>query len=161
MKLVYQSSYLDIPIFNFYDSIEYIIIPLIAFYLIKSSPKGKNYIIIFAGIFLLMTSYSIYGKFKLSQKVEYAFNHKSYMVTEGMVDKLDPMPKGGHKIESFEVDGVLFKLSYTGNYPTEKTLVYTLTKNRNGPIQQNGQYVKVYYISHNGNNEIIEMWVYD
>jgi len=135
---------------------------LIVYYtLYKTRPDAKKYIFIMFFIFISIMTYGSYERFKISEKVEYAFKHKTYLVVEGIVDKLDPMPKGGHKVESFEVNNVLFEILYTGNYPGEKTLLYTLTKNRNGPIQRNGQHVKIYYIPHDGTNEIIKMWVYD
>ena len=139
-----------------------IFVPIVIFYMLhKTKPGARKFIFILFFIFMGMITYGIYEEFKISEKVEYAFKHKTYLVAEGIVDKLDPMPKSGHKVESFEVNNVLFEILYTGNYPGEETLLYTLTKNRNGPIQRNGQHVKIYYIPHDGTNKIIKMWVYD
>jgi len=135
---------------------------MIVFYILyRTRPDAKKYIFIMFCIFISIMTYGSYERFKISEKIEYTFKYKTYLVAEGIVDKLDPMPKGGHKIESFEVNGILFKILYTGDYPTEETLVYTLTKYRDGPIQRDGQHVKIYYISIDGHNEIIKMWVYD
>jgi len=152
---------------------------MIVFYILyKTRPDAKKYIFIMFFIFISIMTYGSYERFKISEKVEYAFKHETYLVVEGTVHKLDPMPKGGHKSENFEVNGVFFKILYTGNYPSEKTLLYTLTKLRDGPIQKNGQHVKIYYIEDEltticipftgrcitfneaQKNKIIKMWVY-
>ena len=151
---------MDISILNLYDLIIFIVVMLIGFNLVRTNIKAKNYIIVFVSIFLLMTSYGIYEKYNNINKIRDSINNQSYSIVDGEIDNLVIMPKGGHALESFTVNDILFKISYTGNYPESKTLYYTLTKNRNGPIHRNGQKVKIYYIPVNRDNKIIKMWVY-
>lgn len=178
IKYIYDSSYLDISILDLYDLIILIVVILIGFNLARASIKAKNYIIVFVSTFILMTSYGMYEKYSYINKIRDSINNQSYSIVDGEVDNLVIMPKGGHALESFTINDVLFEISYTGNYPESKTLYYTLTKNRNGPIQRNGQKVKIYYIedeltsvcipftdrciifNKNQKNKIIKMWVY-
>ena len=179
IKYIYESSYMDISIINFYDLIFFIIPILIGMYLLRDNIKTKNYIIILIGIFLLMTSYGMYDKYSYIKQIRKVMHNQSYSIVDGRINNLVVMPKGGHALETFIVNDILFEISYTGDYPKAKTLFYTLTKNRNGPIQKNGQRVKIYYIeeelpkicipftdkciifNENKKNKIIKMWVYD
>jgi len=179
IKYIYESSYMDISIINFYDLIFFIIPILIGMHLLRDNIKTKNYIIILIGIFLLMTSYGMYDKYSYIKQIRKVMHNQSYSIVDGRINNLVVMPKGGHALETFIVNDILFEISYTGDYPKAKTLFYTLTKNRNGPIQKNGQRVKIYYIeeelpkicipftdkciifNENKKNKIIKMWVYD
>jgi len=179
IKYIYESSYMDISIINFYDLVICIVIMLIGLSLVNDNIKAKNYITVFVSMFLLMTSYGMYEKYSYINKIRDTINNQSYSIVDGKIDNLVIMPKGGHALESFMVNDILFEISYTGDYPKVKTLFYTLTKNRNGPIQKNGQRVKIYYIedelpkvcipftdkciifNENKKNRIIKMWVYD
>jgi hypothetical protein len=110
---------------------------------------------VFSLAILSIFALNIYDNYKVKQ----VFKYSSYQVEEGKIYNFKPMPKSGHGQESFEVNGKYFSIGYTGNYPKTKTLFYTLTKNRNGPIKKNGQKVKIFYIDILGKNKIIKMWI--
>lgn len=112
-------------------------------------------------VFLFMLLYSAYHNMEIRDKVKTTIKTKTYKTIKGKIKNFYAMPKVGHDTERFDVNNVHFKILYTGNNPDDKTLFYTLTKNRNGPIQRNGQKVKIHYITINGENEIIKMWVYE
>jgi hypothetical protein len=118
--------------------------------------KVSSIVIIF---FITLSLYGVYEKNKLSNFIEDSMKFKKYDVVEGKIKKFHIMPKSGHDYESFEVNNKYFEIVYTGNYPDVKTLYYTLTKNRKGPIKYNGQQVKIYYLRIDGKNKIIKMWI--
>jgi len=140
-----------------------------------SSVRIKSMIV--ALFFIIFNSMSIYGYVEFHNQIEYVknvINKKKYIVIEGEIKNLKAMPTSGHTTEDFDIGDVHFKISFTGNSPDDKTLFYTMTKYRDGPIQKNGQKVKIYYIEEaqkklcipflprclefNGTNEIIKMW---
>jgi len=102
-----------------------------------------------------------------------------FFVAEGKITNFHEMPISGHDTEKFNIGGTHFEISYTGNYSNKKTLFYTSTKNRNGPITHDGQKVKIHYIKIGAfdlclpfvshclefnkatENKIIKMWIYD
>ena len=61
-------------------------------------------------------------------------------VVEGMISRFDPMPLGGHKAESFEVNGVRFKYSADIYSPG-----FHHPHSRGGPLLMNGMQVRVTY----------------
>ena len=110
-------------------------------------------------LFIVFHLFSIVNFYITKNKIVKALKNNTYSITEGYIKNFHAMPKGGHDIERFDINGTHFELLYSGNYPGTKTLFYTLTKNRNGPIHGNGDKVKIYYISDNGENKIIKMWI--
>ncbi len=78
-----------------------------------------------------------------------AYQNDDYQIVEGYVENFDPMPYGGHKYESFEIDGVKFE------YTDYRIMIgYHNAKSHGGVIRDNGQYLKIGYI-HYGNENII------
>lgn len=71
---------------------------------------------------------------------------------EGAVTHFDPMPFGGHKEESFSVNNVHFKYS--------DFLViqgFHNTKSHGGPINGNGDSVRISYYTKNNDNYIVKL----
>ena len=78
-----------------------------------------------------------------------AYQNDDYQVVEGYVENFDPMPYGGHKYESFEINGVKFE------YTDYRIMIgYHNAKSHGGVIRSNGQYFKIGYV-HYGNENII------
>jgi len=159
--LVFESS---IDISDTIYSILNLILPLFIFLILKiklrhykdSRIKLLNFIFIF---FLLGVSVAVFKEVTEYYYCYKAIKNNSYKIVRGKISNFDPMFKDGHKLEKFTVKNIDFYISYTGNYPDKKTLFYTLTKTHNGPIQHNGQYVIIYYISIFGDNKIIKMFL--
>ena len=104
----------------------------------------------------------LYGeieKKRISCNIQNIISSNTFFTIEGEIKELHIMPKSGHDKESFKINNEYFEISYTGNYPKKRTIYYTLTKNRNGPIKYNGQKVRIDYIKIDGKNKIITMWV--
>ena len=172
-KLVFVSNIESVNlILNWYISSFILGIILIAIYIINAHKTIKIFlsILILAGLFGKYRDYKVWGKAQNDVKM------KSYLVIEGKIEKFNPMHKSGHGVEEFDINGTHFEIGYTGDYPKTKTMFYTLTKNRNGPIYKNGQEVKVHYVHdnsewctlffskcgeiNNGNeNKIVKLWV--
>jgi len=87
-------------------------------------------------------------------KLKGMYLNNNYEIVEGIVENFDPMPYGGHKLESFEVNGI--KFSYSDYHSTAGyTPVFSKTRSHGGPIYE-GLYVKIYYIhDENFNNNFI------
>lgn len=84
------------------------------------------------------------------RKTVIAYRNDDYQIVEGYVVNFDPMPYGGHKDETFEINGVKFGYSdYT------IMIGYHNTKSHGGVIRDNGQYLKIGYIQYNNENIIV------
>lgn len=84
------------------------------------------------------------------RKTVIAYRNDDYQIVEGYVENFDPMPYGGHKDETFEINGVKFGYSdYT------IMIGYHNTKSHGGVIRDNGQYLKIGYIQYNNENIIV------
>lgn len=175
-RYIFQSS---INSWDIGDTIIIIIVLLSAIVLINDfSGKTRKYFIFITCILIYIPISSKYNYYKNNKDVSSAFKNRTYKQVEGNIKNLYAMQTSGHETEKFDVNGVHFEIVYTGDYPNTKTLFYTLTKNRDGPIQKNGQRVKIYYIedeltticipftgrcitfNENQKNQIIKMWVY-
>ena len=93
----------------------------------------------FSLIFILVTSPIIRPGFWKTKEV---LRDKTYSIVEGKVENFDPMPEGGHKRESFTINGVEF------NYSDFDLSVWGFNNaaSHGGPINKNGQYLRIGYI---------------
>jgi len=130
-------------------------------------------------LFLFEVTYDFFIPANNNRMIKNILDNNNFLIVSGKIKNFHAMPKNGHDAERFDVNGTHFEIEYTGDYPNAKTLFYTLTKNRKGPIQKNGQRVKIHYIedelpnicipftgrciifNENKKNKIIKMWVYD
>jgi hypothetical protein len=82
------------------------------------------------------------------------YKSNNYSVVEGYVTDFDPMPFEGHRVESFNINGIHFEYSdfiITGGF--------NKTRSHGGPLSE-GKYVKVYYVQiYSNDNIIIGLWV--
>jgi len=135
-----------------------------ALYIGGKQKKHKLAIVPFIA-FLCLSILFVIGYFTLYSddeliKLKEMYLNNNYEVVEGIVSNFDPMPFGGHKLESFEVDGI--KFSYSDYHSTVGySPVFRKTRSHGGPIYE-GLYVKIYYIHDErftDNNFIIGLWV--
>jgi hypothetical protein len=80
------------------------------------------------------------------------FNKKEYKIAEGIVKNYHPMPAAGHDTERFDVDGVHFEFS---DYVISG-IGYNTSASHGGAIKAD-LYVQLFYITDDGNNEIIKL----
>lgn len=84
------------------------------------------------------------------RKTAIAYRNGDYQIVEGYVENFDPMLRGGHKYETFEINGVKFGYSdYT------VMIGYHNTKSHGGVITHNGQYLKIGYVCYGNENIIV------
>ena len=78
--------------------------------------------------------------------------NKKLKIAEGVVTKFDPMPAGGHKHESFSVDNVYFEYS-------DFNIIegFNNTKSHGGPINGDGDSVRINYYTKDNNNYIVKL----
>jgi len=155
--LVYESSLYEMNIV--FISITIVALCMLLYFTFSMKRRRERIISFFMILFIFFILYGEIEKKVVSNNIQNIINLNTFLTLEGEVRELYIMPKSGHKKESFKVDNEYFEISYTGNYPKKKTLYYTLTKNREGPITHNGQKVKIYYLNINGENKIIKMWL--
>lgn len=171
-------AYIDGCIFVPEQPLGMLFASIVIIILFKMRKDARKFLVFIIITFMTMSGYGIFESYTHKQLVRDAFINKSFKCVEGNIENLHIMPKNGHDSERFDINGIHFEIGYTGDYPNAKTLFYTLTKNRNGPIQKNGQKVKIYYIeddlpklcipftdrciifNENQKNKIIKMWVY-
>ena len=92
-------------------------------------------------IVLVVTILAGRQQYDLYRTVTDAYKSGQYQIVEGYVENFDPMPPEGHKVESFDINGVHF--SYSDN----KTMTgYHNAKCNGGVITGNGQYLRIGYI---------------
>jgi hypothetical protein len=116
----------------------------------KSKGGKKSYYIIF-GIFfgtfaLLFGAMTIPGNFLTYYETKEIYESKKYKIVEGLVENFDPMPYGGHKNETFTLNGIEFSYSdFVGGYG------FNNTKSHGGPIDQNKKVRLTYFKLHDKN----------
>ena len=178
MPFIFQSSMYTWTLIDYILVIALILLSIFLLYEMHKYKTHKFVYFLFIPM-IVMTHIGIYDNYRDTKTVKLAFKNKSYKVVEGLIEGFHAMHKSGHESEYFDVNGTYFAIVYSGDYPDEKTLFYTLTKNRNGPITKNGQRVKIYYIqeelptfcipfleecivfNEGRENKIIKMWVYN
>lgn len=77
-------------------------------------------------------------------KIVRAYKQGNYQIVEGYVENFDPMPYGGHKEESFHINGISFSYSDFSVQPG-----YNNAKSHGGVITGNGQHLKIGYVYYN------------
>ncbi len=80
----------------------------------------------------------------------YCLNSGKYKLVEGYLKDFTPMPPSGHPYESFKINNVYFEYS---NFLI--TMGYRKPKCFGGVIKDNGQYLRIYYISFRDRNNYI------
>lgn len=71
-----------------------------------------------------------------------AYKRGDYQIIEGYIEDFHPMPKKGHDIESFTINGVSFEYGYTGSFG------YHRCKKDGGVITDNGQHLRIGYTNY-------------
>lgn len=95
----------------------------------------------------IVSTYMLYDMYK---KTVVAYQNDDYQIVEGYVENFDPMPYGGHKYETFEINGVKFK------YADYRIMVgYHNAKSHGGVIKRDGQYLKIGYVRYGNENIIV------
>jgi hypothetical protein len=144
-------------------------------YVINDKRKNKNatrdtvyifrdiYLLFFSVLFLVLSILCIIIAFGPDDsnvelnKLKEAYNNGNYEIVEGIVTNFDPMPYGGHKQETFDVNGIGFSYS---DYDNDRRRTFKNTRSHGGPIYA-GAYVKIFYIHDERYKEnfIIGLWV--
>ena len=107
-------------------------------------------------IFLLIVSLPLIIQLILVLFIKINILNKTYSIVEGNVSNFKRGNcKKPFKEESFSVNNVSFK--YMPEY--QNSLFFKKGSCYGGPIRQNGQQVKIYYIKLFGNNKIIKLWI--
>ena len=105
---------------------------------------------IFCLCFALFGIMTICMLIDMYRKTVIAYKNNDYQIVEGYVENFDPMSHGGHKNETFEINGVKFGYSdYT------IMIGYHNAKSHGGVIRDNGQYLKIGYVHYNNENIIV------
>ncbi|MBQ9746415.1 MAG: hypothetical protein IJW21_06295 [Clostridia bacterium] len=89
----------------------------------------------------LFTAVSLGSHAYMYSKTVGAYESGEYLTVEGYVENFDPMPYGGHKRETFEINGVKFSYSDYNIHPG-----YNNTKSHGGVIRGDGQHLKIGYV---------------
>jgi hypothetical protein len=156
-ELVYKSSLYDISIL--FISIVIVILCILSYFTFIIKKRREKIISFFMTVLIFSFLYGEIEKKRISRNIQNIISSNTFFTIEGEIKELHIMPKSGHDKESFKINNEYFEISYTGNYPKKRTIYYTLTKNRNGPIKYDGQKVRIDYIKIDGKNKIIAMWV--
>ncbi|MCH5262868.1 MAG: hypothetical protein J1F42_08140 [Lachnospiraceae bacterium] len=89
-------------------------------------------------IIVLLSQIDMYNK------IVRVYKQGNYQIVEGYVENYDPMPYGGHKEESFNINGISFSYSDFSVQPG-----YHNAKSHGGVITGNGQHLKIGYVYYN------------
>ncbi len=110
--------------------------------------KGVLTTIISSIIFLL----TFPDDFSSLKELKRIYNAGEYKVVEGVIEDFHPMPRSGHEMESFTVNNINFKYSdFVINH------CFNNTASHGGPIKQNGQQVRLSYITIGFENRILKV----
>jgi len=122
----------------------------------KSTSSKKQFTIVFGFIFsafgLLISLLTIPSSISSQQKTKEIFENKEYKTVEGKIENFKPMPYEGHAVESFTVNGVYFEYS---DYILWDA--FNNTASHGGPIKNNGQLVRLSYITVDEENRILKI----
>lgn len=122
----------------------------------KSTSSKKQFTIIFGFIFsgfaLVMLLLTLPSSISSHQRTKKIFEKKEYKIVEGEIENFNPMPYGGHAVESFTVGGVYFEYS---DYISMDA--FNNTASHGGPIKNNGQQVRLSYITVDEENRILKI----
>ena len=169
MSLVYEVSYLDYGIYRVFFLIPSFII--LYFFLTKENlfvytenASGFEHIhkVVIRTMGLIFIPFFIYGNIEMIKTldaVKKRLIEKKYEVVEGNIQKFIPKTfcSDHDSKESFVLKGVLFR--YDNLASLEDRLYFHQPRCKKGPIKENGQKVKIFYIDVEGKNRIIKMWV--
>lgn len=121
----------------------------------STSPKKKFTIVfgfIFSGFALIMSLLTIPSEISNRRKTNSIYENKEYEIVEGKIENFVPMPYSGHSHESFAVNGVHFEYSdYYIFYG------FNNTASHGGPLKEDGQQVRLSYITVHGENRILKI----
>ena len=131
---------------------------------INGKQNNKKLTIIPLFVFVIISVLFVTGYFKINDnneltKLKELYANNNYEIIEGVVNNFDPMPYGGHKLETFDVNGI--KFSYSDYYSVVGyKSVFRKTRSHGGPIYE-GAYVRIYYIHDErfSDNFIIGLWI--
>lgn len=84
------------------------------------------------------------GQFHMYKNTVGAYKKGNYLIVEGYIENFTPMSNGGHKRESFDINGVHFEYS-----DAEIIQGYNTPRFHGGIIKENGQYLKIGYVYYN------------
>ena len=144
----------------------FFIIGLIAVFAIYIDGKqnNKKFSLVPLVIFIIFSILFVIGHFTIYDNTELIklkedYRNNNYEIVEGIVSNFDPMPYGGHKEETFDVNGICFSYSDYGSTVGYKD-TFRNTRSHGGPIYA-GAYVKIYYIHDEKfkDNFIIGLWI--
>lgn len=134
-------------ILKFYEGFSKIVIPI----------RHRKWIIMiwssFVAVFCVITIFAVANGY---YNIVVPYQKGDYKVIEGKVENYNPMPYEGHKLESFEVNGIQFEYSdFTVSFG------YHHAASHGGVISKNGMNVKIGYVEYNHKNEIVQIEVKD
>ena len=108
---------------------------------------------VFAAVMTLITTANF---FTSKTQTSGILANNDFKVVEGVIENFKPMPYGGHNSESFTVRGVYFEFSDYSSYAGINS--FNQTASHGGPIRNNGQKVRLTYVSlTNGDNLILKV----
>ena len=125
-------------------SLNILVAVLMLFFLLtwKSDEKFNRIIRNIVIFIVLLTLHDFYSSTKTCLYVKNSLDTKTYKILTGEVEDFNPSKFGGPKVESFTIKGQLFRYM---NFD-ELCPFFHQTKKGGGPIQGNGQKVKIHYM---------------
>lgn len=102
------------------------------------------------GISLLVIPISMKNQFQIKRE----YQRGNYTTIEGQITNFDPMPEEGHKHESFTLNGIHFEYS-----DFEPLYGFNNSASHGGPIRENGQQVRLGYVTELKRNIIVKIEV--
>ena len=122
----------------------------------KSQSTKKKYTIVFgfvfAGFGLLFSLLVIPGQISQYYERNELYESGNFKTVEGTIENFDPMPHSGHAMESFTVGGQYFRYS---DFVVHHG--FNNTASHGGPITNNGQKVRLGYITSGDDNIILKI----
>ena len=93
----------------------------------------------------------------VKNKIQNIIEKREYQSIEGEVKNLHIVRKVSHEPNTFDIDAFHFEIySFRESFLLSKVLFYP---NRKEKMLQNGQSVRIHYITLDDENKIIKMWV--
>ena len=76
-----------------------------------SEKRIRTFLVFWLAFAVLWTATTFFVTYSKQKVFREAYANGEYEVTEGIVSNFDPMPRSGHKMESFTVSGTKFEYS--------------------------------------------------
>ncbi len=151
---VYQNA---ASAFHYYEIFMVVVCLIAGLFLMRPlivNGKVKKGVYFICGLSIVHLFLRLYGEFNKQSTtiIGNKYRDMDVNIVEGTVENFHAMPLTGHDFDTFTVKNKTFK--YSDYFITE---YFNQTASHGGPIKENGQQVRLSYVTFNNENQIVKI----